>query len=139
MHRLLFGIGLSAFSAACATAPATDVSGTWDWQETISTASGLACEATGQLLLAQFADNNRFTGQRSRMGTCTGAPTGFTVDGGQGLIGAQLVGSDVSFEIDFCNYVGVLTGSDEMNGTVVCPDGVGQVQEAIEGTWSASR
>lgn len=102
-------------------------------------ASGLSCEATGELLLAHFNDKNRFTGQRSRMGTCTGAPAGFTIDGGQELIGAEVSGSDVSFEIDFCQYEGTLTSSTAMSGTVVCPDGIGAVQEQLNGTWSASR
>ena len=138
--RKIFGFaGLIGVFVACATDPVADVSGTWTWQESLSTQSGLSCEATGELLIAQFADNNRFTGQRSRTGTCTGAPAGFTIDGGQAIIGAEVVGMDVTFEIDFCEYEGTLTTNNAMSGTVLCPDGVGPVQEAIEGTWSASR
>jgi len=131
-------LGITACLTSCSTEPVTDVSGTWTWTEAFTAAGGLSCQATGELLLAHFSDKKRFSGQRSRMGTCTGAPTGFTIDGGQNLIGAEVSGSDVSFDIDFCQYTGTLT-STAMSGSMVCPDGLGDVKERIDGTWSAGR
>ncbi len=124
---------------SCSTDPAADISGTWSFAETINSSTGFTCEATGELLLAQFRDNNRFTGQRARTATCTGAPAGFSLDGAQTLVNAEISGADMMFEIDFCNYEGMLSGNNAMSGSFLCPEPVGQQTFTFAGTWAASR
>lgn len=130
---------VAAAAVACGGDPLTDVSGQWDLEETVMSQTGISCTATGDLLLSQSSNGNMFTGQRSRTGTCTGAPQGFSIDGAAGVLGGEVNGATVTAEIDFCDYTGTLTTSDEINGTFECPDGISQQNILFTGTWKAVR
>ena len=124
---------------ACTSEPKWDVSGLWDLSESVTSDNGISCEATGELLLSQSSNGKSFTGQRTRTATCTGAPEGFSIDGGHTVIMAEVTDDGVVFEVDFCDYVGTFSDNNQLAGTFTCPDGLGQQPVLFTGTWSATR
>ena len=138
MRKTALTLGVASL-LGCATGPDVNVSGLWDLTEIVSSQTGISCDAVGELLLSQSSNGSRFTGQRTRTGTCTGAPAGFTIAGAHNLIGGEVNGTRVSFEVDFCDYEGDVVTDSEMSGSFSCPDGISQEPVLFTGTWRATR
>jgi hypothetical protein len=139
-----------AAGAAMALAACTDATGLGrvpsvggDWQlHTLTSNSelGVTCEADGTVSIVQRGTN--FTGQVTESSeTCSG-PGGIaygSVDGA--MLGGQIVGSELSYADESCDYVGTVSGTPanrvvgEMSCTVVLPSGT----YVLAGTWRLSR
>lgn len=132
-----------AFGSACATEPGADVSGQWDFSESVENASGtIACEGSGDLLLDLAGGSSRVTGQRAETVTCTGAPAGFedVVGGVRAITNGELSGNELSFEANLCEYEGTLSAAaDQLTGTLSCEFPVQGQVEPFTGTWTATR
>lgn len=141
--RVVGGWAVVLVSFACGTEPAADVSGQWDYSESIENAGGsIACDGVGDLLLDLAGGSTRVTGQRAQTVTCTGAPAGFdgVVGGVHTLANGELSGSGISFEANLCEYEGTLNAAaDQLSGTVSCAFPVQGQPETFTGTWAATR
>ena len=68
-------------------------------------------------------------------------PTSILVVPGGGadeVINADISGSEVQFQIDLCDYEGVVAG-DEMYGVFMCEFAVSGRPVQFDGTWQATR
>ncbi len=139
MKRIFASAAIAALFAACSTGPSSDVSGGWDVDESLTSQTGITCQLTGDMILSQGSNGTRFTGQRARQGTCVGAPAGYDPGGVFGMTGGDVSGQNVSFEMDFCKYEGIIS-EPNMSGTVQCDQGLNGLQsEVFSGTWQATR
>lgn len=139
MRRVIVLLAAIGSAWGCATEPAGDLSGIWVLTESVMSETGISCTTNGELLISQSSNGNRFTGQRSRTASCTGAPQGFDIDGVSGIIGGNISGTDIEMSIDFCDFEGTYVSDTEMSGTFVCPDGLSQELVEFTGTWEAMR
>ena len=131
---------LVSVMACSSTAPEFDVTGQWDMLQTFTNGT-IICETVGDVLLKHPANGPRFTGQRATASqVCTGnPPDGFIAAPPAGVFNADVNGSRVTMEIDFCEFDGMLENESQMSGTLECRNGLGGVLEVFTGTWQATR
>lgn len=139
--------GLVVASLGCGgdgTGPSVlSLAGTWTYSESFSSQApnqGISCNNTGTINLVQ--SGSTFTGNFNQTGLCTG-PGGSEDNSGSGSVtGGQINGSQVSFQVPFCQYQGTASGGsppNRLNGTSFCTIQISGVNVNFAGTWQASR
>ena len=136
--RIISFICISLVSCGT-TEPALDITGLWDFTETVMSDT-ISCEATGGLVLSQFNNSPRLAGERTlNAQSCTEAPEGFALLPSATVLNAELQGSAITMELDFCFYEGTVETATVMSGTISCLNGLAQQTTPFSGTWQASR
>ena len=79
------------------------------------------------------------TGNVVQEGSCNN-PGGFVDNSGTfQLVGGQLNGNNVSFQMTNCSYTGTVSGSNQMTGSVTCQEAILGQNYTFTGEWQAGR
>lgn len=142
LAAFLVGVGTAACGGGDGTGPSLlSLAGVWNYSETLTDQPhSISCNDAGTISVTQ--SNSTFTGTFTQTGLCTG-PGGSVDNSGSGAVtGGQISGSNVSFQVPFCQYQGSLSGGNppnRMTGTLSCSFQEAGVTYNFSGTWQASR
>ena len=136
---LLLGLACGCSDSTGGGSP--DLSGTWNYSDSISTTVGVVvdCTSSGTATLTQ--SGTTLTGTIvTTQGKCTfGVNTSSPYTGTLELSGGQIDGDQVSFLVPFCQLSGTISGSNSMSGSESCTLAIGGQPFDLTGTWQASR
>ncbi len=119
-----------------------NIAGIWNFSDNISnSAVGISCNTAGTIQLNQAGST--FSGTIDiTTGVCTDA-LGNVIDntGTQAISGGQINGTQVSFDMPFCQLSGATSGSppNRMSGAESCQLDIAGTTFVFGGTWVASR
>ena len=117
-----------------------NIAGTWNFSDNISSAAvGISCNSAGTVTLNQ--SGSTFTGTvNATSGTCTDS-FGTVVDntGTQSITGGQINGTNITFQIPFCQLSATLSGTNRISGAETCTIDVAGQPINFTGTFQASR
>jgi len=146
MSRILVMMFVGSALAACGGGDGTgpgllSLGGSWSYSETLTDqVHSISCNDAGTVNITQT--NSTFTGTFNQTGLCTG-PGGSADNSGSGSVtGGQVNGSNVSFQVPFCQYQGTASGGNppnRMTGTLSCSTQESGTTFNFSGTWQASR
>lgn len=130
--------------AACQAgteANTVDVSGRWEWTETLEDrVNGISCADTGTYHISQVGD--RFVGTYGQSGVCR-TPTGPFSNADSGTVDAgRVVGFTIQFTVTAnCQYNGAASGTppSTLTGHATCVLQDGTRRLTLAGAWKANR
>ena len=118
--------------------PALNLTGTWTFSGNFSNAElSTSCSGTGTATITHSGSS--ITGNVVQEGSCNN-PGGFVDNSGTlQLVGGQLNGNNVSFQMTNCSYTGTVSGSNQMTGSVTCQEAILGQNYTFTGEWQAGR
>ena len=118
--------------------PALNLTGTWTFSGNFSNAElSTSCSGTGTATITHSGSS--ITGNVVQEGSCN-YPGGFVDNSGTfQLVGGQLNGNNVSFQMTNCSYTGTVSGSNQMTGSVTCQQAILGQNYTFTGEWQVGR